>query len=214
MNCEAFLDFTYGESEYAMEAFHPIKGLQNLVIKLISAIQRLFNNFKKLRKITVPKDMLDRYNTIVKMLNRVSDHSVVLKKTSDGMYEANTTETEKFNQILSDIEKSDEYQVFMSADKRSETTPKAEYMECDSAKIVNSLNSSIKSLTNIKTELNKGNFSSELQASYKAVIRKYTILIKLCNKILSFRKPLKDPADNKDMQQLDPNKRVKATVYP
>lgn len=213
MNCESFMDFTYGESDIAIEAFHPIKGLQNLIMKLISAIRRLFNNFKRLRKVTVPEDMAARYQAIAKKIDAMPDNSIVLKKTSDGMYEANISGTNKINQILDEICESDAYKEFMSADKRSTTTPKSNYAEIDSAQPVKNLNEAIKRLTDVKIALNKlENPVSELQNSYKAIIRKYTIEVNICAKLLAFRKPFKDPANDSNVNQLD-YKGGKATVY-
>lgn len=208
-NCEMFMDYAY-EEEIALEDFHPIRTIQNVIIKLIGAIQRLLNQVRKLRKITVTNVMYQKCITILKALDQISQDELenVFKATDGGvMAEANVAGTENLKKQLDYIKNSQVYQSFVGAKNKSGNSFKADYIEMDSKPVVDKLNRLIKTLTDIKVEMNKRPLVDELKDSFKALMDYNAIHIKIYSKLLAFRKPLRDP---KHIERFD--KEMKGSV--
>ena len=180
---ESFMDYAY-EEDIVMEAFHPIKGIQNIIMKIIAAIQKLLNRIRGLRAAYVPKMHLKTYNDLVDAFGSQDVHNAIQSK--------DFSKTDDLESLNYNIENSNMYTGFINID--TSIFGKDDYEQINSKDVVRTLNNTITSVTKLKTDLNKNlGGSNDANRFANEAIKFFSFVVSFYAKVLKFHPPLMDP---------------------
>ena len=190
-SCESFLDYAY-EGDEALEAFHPIKSIQNAIIKLINFIQKMLNRIRGMRAVYLPEMYLEDFKKMIKAFSSFNKTIEKLIKTNN----INDSSISQLEEAVKTIETSSIYGNFVNMDVS--TFGKDDFVEIQNkGDIIEALNRSLNTITFYKTELNKTTEDGDKEKLYKkfanVVIRYHSLQTTLFSKILKIHRPLSDP---------------------
>lgn len=186
-SCEAFMDFAYGE-DGALEAFHPIKGIQNLFTKLIAAIQKLLNRIRGMRAVWIPKMHKDTFEKLLKVFDNTRIELNEMTKSKD------FSEIDDLADGVHSIESSSEFGQFINMD--TSIFGKNDYIKIENAKdaIITPLNQAISHMTDLKTEtINSPEADNEMKKIASIVIKYHSLEVSFFSRVLKLHPPLTDP---------------------
>lgn len=191
--CEMFMNYAYDEEE-ALEAFHPLKNIQAVFVKIISYLQRMLNRIRGLRAVYIPKLYVEKFKETKTDFKDATDEILAMLKNND------FSKIDNIKDACDKIEKGNEYTNFISLD--TSIYGKDDYVKLDDGKdITTLLNIMIKIATDLKTKLIKNPETEEnVKNNTNVLIRFFNIVIKYLSKVLKFHPPLRDP---KNVNKLD-----------
>lgn len=191
--CEMFMNYAYDEEE-ALEAFHPLKNIQAVFVKIVAYLQRALNRIRGLRAIYIPEMYFDGFKKTIKLFRQAQQGMDAMVSSKD------FSNIESLKNMCDKIEKSNEYTNFINLD--TSTFGKDDYVQISNGKdIITLLNFMIKNATSLKLDLIKTpDVEADVKNNANAFIKYYNIVIKYLNKVLKFHLPLRDP---KNVNKLD-----------
>lgn len=202
---EFFMDDLYDEDDIAIEMINPITEIVSLVERVMSILQRLVNNFRKLGKITVPVRGLSLFNTINNELNKgtqfingsFTNFNFKDPKNADAV----ANDAQNLDNITDRIENHKLYKEYMEMPAKDSNLKGSDYAEADSNGAINILNNDIKFMARFraiaKSTMNEKKIDQNIRKALRSAVRFLQLRIKVYNKLLAFRKVTKDEAEGK-----------------